>query len=57
MTAEIISFEKQKEPVCAFCKTPKSKAKKMVTSQSGKSICGVCVEKCRSLIKENTNAS
>ena len=53
MTAKIINFDKPKEVVCAFCKTPKSKAGSMVVSQSGKAICGKCVEKCKTLIKEN----
>ena len=53
MTAKVIQFDKPKEVVCAFCKTPKSKAVSMVVSQSGKAICGKSVEKCKTLNKEN----
>ena len=46
MTAKIIPFS-DKEPICAFCKTPKSKAKKFVVSSSGMGICDKCLKICK----------
>jgi hypothetical protein len=53
MTAEIINFDGSKpEPVCAFCKTPRSKVKRMVAGTSGKHICDKCIIKCKNLIEK-----
>ena len=57
MTAVVIPFDKPKEedPKCNFCKTPKSKAKKMVSSADGtRHICGVCIAKAKQRMEETT---
>ncbi len=52
MTAQIIQFEtKKKEPVCSFCKKPKSKVKKMAGTNTA-FICDVCLAKCTQLAKD-----
>lgn len=51
MTAKIISFE-TKEPICSFCKKPKSKVKHLISGKNGY-ICNTCLEKCTKLIKDN----
>lgn len=46
MTAQVIPFKKsdEKEPVCSFCKTPKSKAKSMIKSNiNSHHICDKCI--------------
>jgi hypothetical protein len=54
--AEIIPFNKAdtKEPVCSFCKTPKSKAKNMVTSavNGNYHICDKCIERSAKILQE-----
>lgn len=55
MTAVVIPFDKPKEedPKCSFCKTPKSKAKKMVSSADGmRHICGECIAKAKQRMEE-----
>lgn len=52
MTAKIIPFEDKKDPICDFCKKPKSKVKKMA-GNGNKHICDVCLAKCTQLIKED----
>lgn len=51
MTAKIIPFE-DKEPICSFCKKPKSKVKNLVKGKGSAHICDKCLEKCTNLIKE-----
>lgn len=56
MTAQIIPFEKSKvDPVCSFCKTPKSKAKQMIASSDGtKFVCNACITNLKNILKENS---
>jgi len=50
-TADIIPFDiKEAEPKCSFCKTPKSKVKRMVTSKTGKAICDKCLLTCTTIL-------
>ena len=57
MTAEIIEFNnKEVEPKCSFCKTPKAKAKRMVVSSNGRAICDICLKTCTNLITPKESA-
>ena len=49
---KIIPFNKS-DPVCLFCKTPKSKVKKMVMGAKGQTICNVCILKCKELLTKD----
>lgn len=46
----VIDFEQKKEPVCAFCKRPKSKVPILVSAVGLPAICSDCVEKCKKII-------
>jgi len=49
MTAKIIQFE-EKEPVCSFCKKPKSKVKNLIAGINNFAfICDECLKKCTKL--------
>lgn len=52
--SKIVPFKKPapKERVCAFCKTPESKAKKFVAGQTH-NICGRCIEQCKKRLDED----
>ena len=54
MTAQIIPMdEPSKELVCSFCKTPMSKAKKLISSGVTKHcICDQCVAKAKQRLEE-----
>ena len=53
----IIPFEKEVDnPKCSFCKTPKSKAKAMISNkQTGKHICDKCIKQCMERTAEVAN--
>lgn len=51
MTAKIILFE-PKEPICSFCKKPKSKVKHLIKGKNGAHICDSCLDKCKELVKD-----
>jgi len=48
----IIEFDpkKKKEPVCAFCKKPKSIVPLLIGEDGKPHICSNCVEKCNALL-------
>jgi hypothetical protein len=55
MTGVVIPFDKPKElePKCSFCGTPKSKAKKMVSTTDGmRHICDKCIVKAKQRLQE-----
>ena len=49
---DVIEFEpkKQKEPVCSFCKKPKSKVPRLIGEEGKPCICSNCVAKCNALL-------
>lgn len=51
----IIEFnqKEKKEPVCAFCKKPKSKVPLLISDEGKPCICSNCVEKCNKLLVEH----
>lgn len=54
MTAKIIPFER-KEPVCSFCKKPKSKVTHLIKGNSGAHICEECLKKCKERLNEDSS--
>ena len=50
----VIQFNKQiDDPKCSFCKTPKSKSKKMISNiETGKHICDKCIKHAMTRIAE-----
>ena len=57
--ADIIEFTQiKKEPQCSFCKTPKSKCKRLVgNSEKGTYICDKCLLTCSTILtKEKERA-
>ena len=51
----IIEFDqkKKKDPVCAFCKKPKSIVPLLIGEDGKPHICSSCVEKCNALLVEH----
>lgn len=50
MTDNIIEWNKP-EPVCSWCKTPKSKVKKLLSNSHDKFVCDACLKKMKEMLK------